>query len=209
MNAPTRLPEAENNQSELADLVSRVQDGDHEVFGELVSRFEQHVLVIAIKRLGNFHEAKDLVQDVFIQAFEKIGQLREPEAFAGWLRSITMNMARNHIRQTMRRRRVLSFMDEVGGEPLSLRSHDDTEPIHSLLIEEARQQCRDGLECLSEVDYRTLELFYIEDNSINEMVEILGAEEGRNMPKGTIKRRLYVARKRLESVLQDEIGSDF
>jgi 4-aminobutyrate aminotransferase-like enzyme len=48
-----------------------------------------HVMAIALRRLGDFGEAQELCQDVFIQAMKKIRQLREPEAFAGWLRSIT------------------------------------------------------------------------------------------------------------------------
>src|SRR5438874_5292183 len=54
-------------------------------------------MAIALRRLGDFGEAQELCQDVFIQAMKKVRQLREPEAFAGWLRAITNRMAINRL----------------------------------------------------------------------------------------------------------------
>ena len=87
----------DNDKAELIELVQAAQRGDRLAFGVLFTRFERHVMAIALRRLGDFGEAQELCQDVFIQAMKKIRQLREPEAFAGWLRSITNRMAINRI----------------------------------------------------------------------------------------------------------------
>ena len=86
-----------DDKTELIALVRAAQRGERDAFGQLFERFERHVMAIALRRLGDYGEAQELCQDVFIQAMKKIRQLREPEAFAGWLRSITNRMAINRL----------------------------------------------------------------------------------------------------------------
>ena len=85
------------DQTRVTQLVNAAQRGDREAFGELFSRFEQTVYAVALRRLGDHNEAEELCQDVFLQAMTKIGQLREPACFGGWLRSITHRLAINRI----------------------------------------------------------------------------------------------------------------
>src|SRR5215210_7305072 len=87
----------DTDKQQLTDLVRAAQLGDRQAFGRLFERFERHVMAIALRRLGDYGEAQELCQDVFIQAMKKVYQLREPEAFAGWLRSITNRMAINRL----------------------------------------------------------------------------------------------------------------
>ena len=79
----------------VTPLVRAAQRGDREAFGQLVVRFERTVFAIALRRLGDYNEAEELCQDVFLQAITKIHQLRRPECFGGWLRSITHRLAIN------------------------------------------------------------------------------------------------------------------
>ena len=86
----------ENHDNALvAQLVRAAQSGDRDAFGGLVERFERTVFEIALRRLPAYSDAEELTQDVFLQAFTKLDQLREPAAFGGWLRSITIRMAIN------------------------------------------------------------------------------------------------------------------
>ena len=86
------------DKGELAKaLLIRYVDRENELFGELFQRFERHVFAIALRRLGDYAEAQELTQDVFIRALTKLDQLRTPEAFGGWLRSITNRMAINRL----------------------------------------------------------------------------------------------------------------
>ena len=89
------LTEQTREKQLLAGLVRAAQDGDRQAFGQLVERYSRAVYAIALRRLRNHAEAQELVQEVFVQALRKIGQLREPECFGGWLRSITNRMAIN------------------------------------------------------------------------------------------------------------------
>lgn len=168
----------------VAQLVRAAQAGDREAFGDLFERFERHVFSIALRRLNNHTDAQELCQDVFVQAMQKIAQLREPDAFGGWLRSITHRMAIN---------RVVRRAPDVATEPETLEAtcvESDT-PLAAVLECERDAQLRAGLGRLRELDRATLEAFYVRGQSLVEMSDEFDA------PLGTIKRRLHVARKRL------------
>lgn len=171
------------------ELVRRAQAGDGEAFGALFEQFQPTVLAIAQRRLGDFADAQELTQDVFLKAMQKIGQLREPQAFAGWLKSITIRMA---INRAQRRREVAS--GEWGGfEPTCL---DPNSPFESAVAAESRAQVRAGLDRLREMDRQTLVAFYVRGKSLVEMSDEFSA------PVGTIKRRLHVARRRLAEEME-------
>lgn len=168
----------------IAERVLAAQAGDRNAFGELFERFERQVFAIALRRLGDFAEAQELCQDVFVQAMLKLDQLRAPECFGAWIRAIAHRMA---INRAMRRAPDLatevSFLDAAGS--------DDATPLSNVLAVERRTCVRDGLARLAELDRLTLEAFYVQGRTLQEMSGDFQA------PLGTIKRRLHVARKRL------------
>ena len=82
MTSTVAIPYTELSESSVGDLVLQAQSGDRSAMDQLYCRFQQHVLSIAYKRLGNWDEAQELSQDVFIQAFRRLNQLQAPEAHA-------------------------------------------------------------------------------------------------------------------------------
>ncbi len=174
-----------------ARLVVRAQRGDRDAFGLLIELFEPTVFALCRNRLGNAAEAAELAQEVFLHVMKRIGQLREPERFAGWLKQITVRMAIN--RAT---RRVPP--PSVDREILEGAAGPRHEPLEQLIASERAAQVRDGLAQLNVMDRETLVAFYINGLSIVEVAERHEA------PVGTIKRRLHTARKRLKAILQSE-----
>ena len=83
--------------NEVGQLVERAQAGDRCAYGALVERFQPTVFAVALTRTRNAAEAEDLAQDVFIHSMAKLGRLREPRCFAGWLRRVTVRMAINRV----------------------------------------------------------------------------------------------------------------
>jgi len=171
-------------QMRLADLVRAAQTGDREAFGTLVLRFERAVFGAALRRLRDHSEAQELTQEVFVKAFQKINQLRVPECFGGWLRSITDRMAIN---------RAVRRDPAMATEPSALETTcvDTKTPITVVLEAERQVQLRAGLARLRELDRETLDAFYMRGQSLRQMSDEFDA------PVGTIKRRLHVARQRL------------
>ncbi len=185
LNSPSTL----SSLATVAQLVNAAQLGDRDAQCALYERYRGSALALAYRKLGNWDEAEELVQDVFIHAFNRLEQLRVPEAFGGWLRQI---VRRTSINQLTRRRPTLT-MDAETFDSASAHRHS---PLDEVLESEQCEQVRSGLERLGEIDRKTLEAFYIGGQSLIEMAEHFAA------PIGTIKRRLHVARKRLAQEME-------
>ena len=175
---------------QTADLVRDAQMGNRDAFGELFERFQPTIIAIAMKRLRNEAEAQELSQDVFIQAMQKINQLRTPECFIGWLRQITVRMA---INRAVRRGPFVS----VEPETLEATVLGNESPLDAALAGEREAQLKEGLQKLGDMDRETLTAFYVRGQSLLEMAAEFDA------PLGTIKRRLHVARKRLAKQVEE------
>jgi RNA polymerase sigma-70 factor (ECF subfamily) len=179
-----------DTETPLADLVGAAQEGCREALDEIVRRYQRLVHSIALRRLGNESDAQELTQEVFVQLLRKIGQLREPAALGGWLRSITHRLAIN---------RLARARHEVAADQETLEAHgsDSAEtPLARVLREERSKLVQQGLARLGTLDRDTLIAFYVSGQSLAEMSDSFRS------PVGTIKRRLHVARKRLARELE-------
>jgi RNA polymerase sigma-70 factor (ECF subfamily) len=175
--------------NEITVLVERAKTGDREAFGELVVRFQNSVYAMALTRVRDPLEAQELAQDVFVHAMRKLPQLRDPRCFAGWLRRITARMAIN---------RLTRKGPFFGAEPelLDAIQAKGRAPDECFEVAEAVDQLKVGLAELKPLDRATLEAFYIRGRSLKQMAKEF------EVPTGTIKRRLHVARARLKEVLE-------
>jgi len=91
------LIEASDEQMGLTNrqLLERARGGDREAFGDLVERYRDMVYGLGYHLTRDFESARDLAQEAFVQAYLKLGQLRDPDRFSGWLRQITTNAHHN------------------------------------------------------------------------------------------------------------------
>lgn len=183
-------PESLWNEQDMLTLVTAAQAGDRAAFGELFTRCERAVYHAALKRLGDPFEAQELCQEVFVQALLKLDQLRTPEAFPGWLQSITQRMAINRI---VRRKPLVSAETPV----LEAACAEHDTPLDLALTNERQARVHAGLSRLGRMDRETLVAFYVDGQSLLEM------SDNFRSPVGTIKRRLHVARKRLAKELEE------
>lgn len=178
----------------VAQLVVRAQAGDRDAFGELFERYRPAIVALSMQRMRNAHEAEELAQDVFIQAMQKVAQLRVPEAFGGWLRQIVHRMAIN--RATRGRLSV-----SCDPETLEATCADNASPQSAFEDRERAAAVRSGLTRLGDMDQQTLRAFYLQGQSLIEMSNRFDA------PVGTIKRRLHTARKRLAETMRTDFPS--
>lgn len=191
--SPDRATSTASKWTELAILVRRAQRGDREAFGRLVEQFERTVYAVCLRRLGNPSEALELTQEVFLHVMKRLGQLRDPERFAGWLRQVAARMAINRATRRLPPPSVESDVLEGAGA-------ESNDPLDELIARERAQHLYEGLARLKPLDRETLVAFYIQGQSLIEMAEDVDA------PVGTIKRRLHTARKRLKAVLEGSVA---
>jgi RNA polymerase sigma-70 factor (ECF subfamily) len=99
----------------LADLVVAARAGDVEAYGRLVQATQTMAYAVALSVLKDSPAAQDAVQQAYLQAFRRLGDLQDPATFAGWLRRIVITSALN-----MRRahRRTFLRLDDVPDVPV-------------------------------------------------------------------------------------------
>jgi RNA polymerase sigma-70 factor (ECF subfamily) len=97
-----------------ADLAKRAAAGDREAAGAIYDRYAPLVRAVLLDATGSLPEANDLVQEVFLRALSRLGQLRRPERLCAWLIGISRRQGNEYRRQAgRRRRRFTPLVDEA------------------------------------------------------------------------------------------------
>ena len=84
------------------DLIRRVLDGDQSAFTALVNKYQKSVHALIWRKIGDFHIAEEITQDVFLKVYKRLSTLKRPELFPGWLYVITTR----HCITWLRKKRV-------------------------------------------------------------------------------------------------------
>ena len=147
-------------ETDVARLVRSAQSGDGDAFTELYQRFARMVHGVVLARIART-EVDDVVQDVFVTAYERLETLREPAAFPGWLAAIARHRATDH----GRRLAPLRPLDEA---PVPARSHDRVQALAIL----------DAIRSLPEAYSETLVLRLVEGMTGAEIAERTGLTPG-------------------------------
>lgn len=184
---------------DLCALVSKTTDSratlaeKHEAFSGLVRSFEDMAYACAYAVLGDFHLAEDTAQEAFITAWQKLDQLRQPEAFAGWFRRIVLTEC-NRLRR--RKRLQTTSLSEVNiPSPL-----DDQQTTFERV--EMKKAMFAAIEKLPENERIIIALFYLKEHSQSEISAFL------EVPMTTVAKRLYSARVRLRGTVTKEFKKD-
>lgn len=157
-------------------LVTLCRAGDLSAFEELVDRHRRSIVLHACRRLGCLDDGEDIAQEAFVRAWFLMPQLREPDRFLPWLRTIAERLCL----MRLRRRR------EECVEPAEIeRLSPATDPPDAL----------DILDPLPDAMRRAVSLTYFDGYTCAEAAEILGIREG------TVKSRLSRARAILKKEL--------
>ncbi|WP_313641843.1 RNA polymerase sigma factor [Paenibacillus sp.] len=80
-----------------AELVNKVCNGDMDAFSVLISKYSNAVYGVAYGKLGDFHIAQDIAQEVFVKTYRKLPNLKEPEKLASWLYAVTTRECIKHL----------------------------------------------------------------------------------------------------------------
>ena len=113
----------------LPALVRAVSRGDEQAFVRLYAAYVRMVHAVVLGRVPR-RDVDDLVQDVFVTAYTRIGELREPAALGGWLAAIARHRAADYLRQA---RVEIDLPEELpGGEPIAAETIAVLDPIRKL-----------------------------------------------------------------------------
>ena len=173
-------------------LVERIRGGSMEAFDALVERHRRAIYRLAFAMTQDHEAADDLSQEVFVQLFRRIRQLRSPESVGAWLRRILVNLCIKHSRRV----RHVSIDDE-GANPEP--SATDT-PFAAAEKSMVKDQVRQAILELDPHERAVVLLYYMDGLKQVEIAEVLGR------PVGTVWSRLSSARGKLRSRLANVIA---
>lgn len=162
-----------------AVLVRRSLAGDSAAFDTLYERYYDKVYALATGILGDSEEALDAVQSTFVQVWRNLNRFQQRSRFSTWLYRISVNTAIQHARRTKRQRQS-EPLDETS---LAGMMEDDEGVLLSAKVSLA-------LGALREEDRAVLTLYYWEEQSLEQLAEVLGCSPN------AAKTRLYRARER-------------
>ena len=188
-----------------AAIVRKVLGGDANAFETLVLEYEKNVYNIALRMTGNSEDAADMTQEAFIKAYDSLQSFRGDSKFSVWLYRIVSNVCRDFLRSKNRRPTVSLSVEDDDGEDAQLDVADESQSPELLLDRKlTRDSVRRGLDSLPP-DYRQILLLReIQGLSYDEIAQALSLEVG------TVKSRIFRARKRLCTFLIDDGNiSDF
>lgn len=166
----TRQDEPEPEWTNLPDstLVTRVLNGNKEVFSNLVTRYERMLYKFIFSRVNERNAAEDLVQDTFLRAYRSLKNCTKPEGFSTWIFTIASNLCKNWITN---KKRTEVQLDKVP-DPIS-KEAQDTRKVKF-------QQIENSLKDLPKETQIILAMKYQQELSCKEIANILGK------PLGTI-----------------------
>ena len=121
-----------------ADIIEACRNGDEEAFRVLVERYRSRVASIAYQVLGNYEDARDVAQEVFIKLYRGIHGFDPSKKFFTWLYRLTVNAAIDFLR-AKRRRSQESSLDEMPDYYQSIPSSEYESISYDLERRELRQ----------------------------------------------------------------------
>lgn len=170
--------------NQMLQWLALAQQGDQEAFAQIYRRYSRSVQMQAMRIVQQSCEAQDLTQEVFLKVFRHLHTLKDLHAFEGWLRRIVLHAGITYLQRSRRHQQQQGDLTEVADGAI-----DRVE--EQVRDRERSEQLSRSMQSLSQVDRQALHEFYFEHRSLQEIANRL------QIPLGTIKRRLHVARHRL------------
>ena len=165
------------------DLLARVRAGDRLALQTLYGRHHVKIYRFALRLLRDEMAAEDVVSEVFIDVWRGAARFEGRSEASTWL----LAMARNKAFSALRRQKEDALDEDAAAEIVD----EEDDPEVAMQKKTKSERLRDCLSRLSPEHREVIDLVYYHDKSIEETARIVGA------PEGTVKTRMFHARKRL------------
>jgi len=202
------MPHAELSRADGTDacaeleLVQRVQVGDSAAFRIIIQRNNRRLFRIARSILKNDSEAEDVVQEVYVRAFEHLSEFRGEAALATWLARIAINEAQGRLRR-QRPSVDLAVLDSGGNgvsEVIPFPLNPNSDPERAAAQREVRRLMEQAIDELPDAFRVVFVMRIVEGMSIEETASFLDLREE------TVKTRVHRARHLLRQALDAQLA---
>ena len=176
------------------DRIERILRGDTRAFRELVNRHKDFAFTLAYRILNSREDAEEAAQDAFVRAYNGLATFNREAKFTTWLYRIVVNCALTVQQRRKKPTEDLENVHVIAKYEATKRVNDTSD---SLKNKEQKFYIQKALKLLSPDDVTMITLFYLKENSLEEIAETVGIETN------TVKVKLHRARKRLAEAMQN------
>jgi RNA polymerase sigma-70 factor (ECF subfamily) len=180
-------------------LIRRILGGDKKAYAEIVDRHKDRALTLASRMLRNREDAEEALQDAFIRAFNALPRFEQKSAFSTWFYRIVYNVCASRLEKKVSPEHVSIQSEDQDARVIDVVS-DEMPPDIALESSELSTIIAEEIEKLPEAYGPTFTLFFVQEMSYDEIVEVT------NLPLGTVKARLFRARTLLREAVVKRIG---
>lgn len=180
------------------NLAALTLQGKLSAFEELVNRYKNSIFGIVYRIIGQYQEAEDVAQEVFITVYDKMYQFDSTRKFSPWINRIAVNTSISHIRKN---KKVLTLpFDEAASNlydvPYSSSYRDDPETLFA--EKELEQEINEAILALPDSYREIIILRYRLDLSNQEIADTLG------ISRENVEVKVHRARKALRNILLNQ-----
>jgi RNA polymerase sigma-70 factor, ECF subfamily len=190
---PATFQPARSEQSTDEALIERIAERDQLAMRTLFARHQTRVYRFVLRLVRNEATAEDVVSEVFLDVWRQAGRFEGRSAVSTWL----LSMARFKTLSAMRRRTNV----ELDADKMANIPDPADDPEVTLQHKRDAELLRRGLLQLSPAHAEVMDLVYYHGKAVAEVAAILGIAEG------TVKTRMFYARKRLAALLQEDASA--
>jgi RNA polymerase sigma factor (sigma-70 family) len=174
------------------EIIQRVLQGDHQLYSEIVKRYQNFVFSITLRYTDNREDAEEISQDVFVKAYRSLSDFRGASKFSTWLYTIVTTSCLTFLRKkklethSLDNERVFELADS---QDSGFRANQVEQKSRVAMVNEA-------IKMLSPDDAQMITLFYKGEQTLEEIGQIMGIDPN------TAKVRLHRARQRLKEKME-------
>ena len=183
-------------------LITRARKKDNEAIAEIIQLTERKAYFIAYKVVNNEATAKDIVQEAYIQAFQKLDQLSDDSKFESWFNQIVSHKALDYTKSKQGKNKPVEFSslddeeDRLEFEANIKNDKASFEPEASMNYKELQEGVQGVLSELPENQRLALMMYYFEDMSVSEIADVYGVSGN------TVKGYLAYGRKKIKNIIE-------
>ena len=174
-----------------------VLEGNASKYSYFVEKYKGMAFSIAFRIVNNKEDAEEIVQDAFLKAFRSLDKFRKDSKFSTWFYRIVVNSS---LSRTRSKRPELSSIDEDDIANVVIESVESA--YRGLDLSDQKKFIQNALEELSVEDRLLLTLYYLTENSIDEITDIT------SITQYNVKMKLHRARNKMYKILNNNLKSE-
>lgn len=177
--------------------INKILDGDTTAFTVLVERYKDLVYTLALRMMKHREEAEEVAQDTFIKTYKSLHKFKGDSKFSTWIYRVAYNTCLDRLKKNKRQQNTVAIDEYTEHQVKTLDN-----ALDKIEVKEREAAVKACLDLLPSEDSFLLTLFYFEEQSLEEIGQVIGIKPN------NVKVKLFRSRKRLATILKEQLDNE-